>query len=136
MDSRAPARVQAVPNAIARVARSSQRERRQLDDLASLEGRLVGADPDAGPVGAGRGVRLGVALLHEGTDELVHEVRMRAAVPAALDKRKVLRVVDLCRLREAADRLGKQVGIVGNLDTRGNLGLRLLRRVDKVLFVL
>ena len=55
------------------------------DHLASAgHGRLVGADAGGGPVGGRDGVDPGPPLLDDTADELVHEVRVRAVVPAAL----------------------------------------------------
>src|SRR6185436_4951510 len=64
----------------------TQRELRQPHDFAPLEGGLVGDDADAGPVGGEGGVGPGVAAGGEGGDELVDEVRMRAAVAAPLNE--------------------------------------------------
>src|SRR5262249_49173503 len=77
-------------------------EGRQLHDFAPLLGRLVRADPHAGPVGGLHGIGPRVAVLHEGGDELVDEVRVRAAVAAPLNEREVVGVLD--RFREHADR--------------------------------
>ena len=55
--------------------------------------------------------------------EVVHQVRMRAAVAAALQERQVLGVLDRGRLREALDRLRQQVRVVRHLHALGNLRL-------------
>ena len=51
-----------------------------------------------------------------GHQEVVGQVRVRAAVAAALEERQVVGVLDRRGLRELADRLGQQVGVVGHLD--------------------
>ena len=66
------------------VSALTEREVGQPHDLAALFCRLVGADADAGPVGAGHGVGPRVAVLDQGADELVDQVRMRAAVARRL----------------------------------------------------
>ena len=47
--------------------------------------------------------------------EVVDEVRVRAAVAAALQERQMLGVLNRLRLREPLDRLGQQVRVVGHL---------------------
>src|SRR5262245_17899136 len=77
-----------------------QRERRQLDDLAPLHRRLVRENADAGPVRGLDRVRVRVAILDESVDELMHQMRMRPAVAAALYERQVrvlVGVVDALR---------------------------------------
>src|ERR1035438_3605425 len=57
---------------------------------------------------------------------------MRAAVPAALHERQVVLLAGVVHAlgREAADRLGQQVGIVWHLDALRDLRLRLFRGVQ------
>ena len=62
-------------------------------------------------------------LAEAGHQEVVDEVRVRAAVAAALQEREVLGVLDRRRLREPADRLREQVRVVGHLDALRDLGL-------------
>ena len=81
-----------------------------------------------------RGVGPRVAVFHQRPDELVDQVRMRAAVARPLDEREVLRVLD--RPRELADFLGQKMGVVGHRDPLRDLRLRLLRRVHDVLLAL
>ena len=61
----------------------------QLHDLAALQRGLVGAEADAGPVGGLFGIWERIAILDERADDLVREVRMAAAVAAALDEAQV-----------------------------------------------
>ena len=58
-----------------------------------------------------------------GHQEVVDQVRVRAAVAAALQERQVLGVVNRRRLREPADRLRQQVREVRHLHALGNLRL-------------
>ena len=54
----------------------------------------------------------------------MNQVRMRAAVAAALKERKVVGILNSGRLREPADGLRQQMGIVGHLHSLGDLGFR------------
>ena len=65
----------------------------------------MGADSDACPVGTGHGIRPWIAVFKQSRNELVHQVRMRAAVAAALNERQVLRVMDFRRQREPFESL-------------------------------
>ena len=69
------------------------------------------------------GVGQGGAVAADGAQEGVDQVRVRAAVAAALKERQVLGVLDGGRLGEPADAFGEQVGVVGHLDPLGDLGL-------------
>ena len=53
----------------------------------------MSADPDAGPVGGGGGVGPRVAVLHQGRGELVHHVRVGAAVAAALSDGEMFKIM-------------------------------------------
>ena len=86
-----------------------QREFRQPHDRPALQRGFMGADADAGPIGARHRVRPRIAVFDERAHEFMHEVRMRAPVAAALDERQMLGVVNLLRQRELADR---QTGLV------------------------
>ncbi|MEY3457074.1 MAG: hypothetical protein RL215_231 [Planctomycetota bacterium] len=46
----------------------------ESDDFAAFEGGFVGAESDAGPVGAGDGVGAWVAIFEEGAQHFVSEV--------------------------------------------------------------
>ena len=70
-------------------------ELRDHHPLAALHGRLVGADADHRPVGAGRGVGQGGLLAEDGHEEVVDEVRVGAAVAAALEEGQVLLVLEV-----------------------------------------
>src|SRR5262249_1854488 len=99
--------------------------------FAPLHRRLGGADADHGPVGGGGGVDgedggggggggggQGLALAADGREPGVGQVRVRAAVAAALNERQVLfllKAVDAFG-REALDRLGQEVGEIGHRD--------------------
>ncbi len=56
----------------------------ESDELATFLGGLVGEDAGAGDVGRLRGVRVAVPVAAQQFDELVGEVRVRAAVATAL----------------------------------------------------
>ena len=75
----------------------------------------MGAKADAGPVGGLFGVREGIAAFDESHGELMGEVRMAAAVTAALHEAEVrlfAEVIDALR-GEVANALGQQFGVVG-----------------------
>ena len=74
----------------------------------------MSTDADAGPVGACDGIGPRVAVFNQRVDELVDQVRMRAAMSAALDERQVVGVFD--GLSEPADRFGEQVSVIGDAD--------------------
>ena len=94
----------------------------------------MSADAHAGPVGGGYGVWPWVPILHEGGGELVHHVGMGAAVSAALDEGEVVGVLD--GLGELLNGLGEKVGVVGDCDLLGNLGLGALGHVHDAGLVL
>ncbi len=48
----------------------------QFDELSTFDCTFVGANADAGPVGAGNRIRPWIAIFYQGTDKLVHKVRM------------------------------------------------------------
>src|SRR5262249_8376148 len=81
-------------------------KRRYHHPLAPLHRGLVCADPYHRPVRARCRVRHRRLLAANGHEPVVREVRVAAAVAAALDEREMLRVLDRRRLRELADRLG------------------------------
>ena len=58
-----------------------------------------------------------------GHEEGVDEMRVRAAVAAALQEGEVIGILDRCRLREPADRLGSRRGVVGHLHALRDLRL-------------
>src|SRR5271165_6835141 len=107
---------------------SARREVGDLYDLPTLERRLMGADPDGGPVRRLFYVRKWVAIFKESGHELVDEMWMRTTVTAALDEREMIFVGDA--LRELANRLGQKVSVVRNLDAFCYLRLRFLRGVE------
>ena len=89
----------------------------------------------ASPIGGLDRIGEGVALLHQGLDELVGEVGVRTTVPSALREGTVLLAFAVDTLgREATNGLGQQVGEVRHLDVFGNLGLGLLGRVEDGVF--
>ena len=115
-----------------------EREGRQFDDRAAFEGGLVRAQAHAGPVGRLHGVRERIAILDQRHGELVRQVRMAAAVAAALREAQVrllARVIDALR-RVFRDALGQAPGEVGALDRLGNLRLGQLGRVQDERLVL
>src|SRR5437870_543170 len=91
--------------------------------FAALHGRLVSADADHGPVGAGFGVGQSGFFAEDGHEEVVSQMGMAAAVTAALQERQVLGILDGGRLREASDRLRQQAGVIRHLHALGNLRL-------------
>ena len=88
----------------------------------------MGADAYASPVGGGLGIRPWVAVLDEGAQEFVDHVRVAAAVAASLHEGEVIGVLN--GLREFLDRLGQQVGVVGDLHLLRNLRLGTLSYVQ------
>ena len=54
----------------------SQRELGQLHNLAALQCRLVGTDADTCPVGSGDGIRPWFAILDDGADHFVSQMRV------------------------------------------------------------
>jgi hypothetical protein len=64
-----------------------EREFWEANDLPSLLRALVRADPNTGPVCAGHCIGPGVSILRQSRKELVHQVRMRTAVPTTLNER-------------------------------------------------
>src|ERR1019366_1286966 len=91
-----------------------------MNDAAALDGGFMRADSGAGPVD--RLINIGErwAVLHNAGNELMHEVRVRAAVSTTLNERKmrVLFVIDALG-REGPNRLGKQSGVIGYANSRG-----------------
>ena len=67
-----------------------QRELRQVHDRSALESGLVSQDADAGPIRTQGRVRPRIAVVAQGRDELVDQVRMRAAMTATLNEAQVL----------------------------------------------
>ena len=119
-----------MPPCSACVTASGQREVGEVDDFATFLSRLMGADPDARPVGGGHRVRPGLAALCQGRYELIDQMRVRAAMAGALDKRQVIRVLD--RARERTDGFREQVGEIGDLHGRRDFVFRFLGRVQHV----
>ena len=110
------------------VSRSSGRaprsEYRNVDAFSAIHRRLVGAKADHRPVGRRGGIRHWRAVTCERAQEGVDQVRMRAAVPAALKKREVVGILNRRRLRKLADRFRQQMRVVRHLHPLGDLGLR------------
>jgi len=84
------------------------------------------------------GVGEGGAVALDGAQPGVDEVRVRAAVSAALDEREVRLALDVVHAlgREPSDRLGEEPGEIGHGDARGDLGLGLAQGVDDGLLAL
>src|SRR2546422_667275 len=59
---------------------------RQLHNFAALQSRFVGAKADAGPVCGFACVRERVAMFNQGADELMRQMRVRAAMACALSE--------------------------------------------------
>ena len=77
----------------------------------------MSADANASPVGRLNGVGPGIAVFEQRANKLVDQVRMAAAVAAALNEAQVnilTHVIDALR-REWTNGLRQQVGIIGNL---------------------
>ena len=94
-----------------------------LTSCPPLTATFVGANADAGPVGASHRVWLGIAIFDQGTDEFVHEVRVRTTVTATLDERQMVCILN--RLGEFANRFRQQMRVVGHFYFTGNFVLRL-----------
>src|SRR5262245_50020946 len=97
----------------------------QLHNRAAFECGFMRAKADAGPVGGLRGIRERIAIFDERHRELVRQVRVAAAVAAALGETQMgflARVVDAlsCVLLNA---LGQATGEIRALDRLGNLWL-------------
>src|SRR5690348_4066378 len=108
-----------------------QGELRETHELAALERGFVRTQADAGPVRRAASVGGRRAFVRQSADELVDEMRMRAAVSRALGEAQMaLFVVVDAPGGEAPDRLGQPVREVGHLDALGDLGLRALRGVQ------
>ena len=76
----------------------------ELDDFATLLGALVGAKADAGPVGRGHRVGPWVPVFDQGAHEFVDQMGVGTTVPATLDERQVVGILD--RLGEGSDGFG------------------------------
>ena len=95
----------------------------------------MGEDAGAGPVGGLTCVRERLTLGEQRLDELVGEVRVGAAVAAALREGQVVFAFAVDALgREVLDLLREAMGEVGYLDLLRDLWLGLLRRVEDRLF--
>src|ERR1051326_1736062 len=101
----------------------SQSEGGELDDGASLEGGLVGAEADAGPVGGLSGVGEGIAILAQGADKFMREMRMRAAVAGPLHEAEVRFLAEIIDAfgGEGLDGFGQAFGVVRRFDGLGDL---------------
>src|SRR5437868_6912926 len=66
-------------------SRLLSRKCRQFHALSAFFCRLMAPQADASPVGAGRRIGPRLAAFHQGRDEFVDPVRVRAAVAPALD---------------------------------------------------
>jgi hypothetical protein len=98
-------------------------EHRNINTFSTVHRRLVGAEADHGPVGGRGRVGQGRAVTRECAQERVDQVRVRAAVAAALKERQVLGILNRRGLRKPADGLGQQMRVVRNLHAPGDLGL-------------
>lgn len=61
----------------------------QTDNLAALQRRIMRAQSHARPVGGLFGIRKGIAILDQRRSELVGQMRVTAAVTAALRETQV-----------------------------------------------
>src|SRR4051812_969226 len=80
-------------------------QHRDRHALAALHRGFVGAQADHRPVGARFGIRQRRLAVEDRLQEMVHEMRVTAPMPAALQEAEVIRVLDRGGLREATDRL-------------------------------
>src|SRR5438105_10015438 len=98
-----------VPVGVRRHA-NSNRKRRQFHDFPALEGRLMSAKPDAGPVGRLLRIRKWLALLNHRAQKFMHEVRMGTTVarPLRETEMRLLGQVINSFGGEALDRLGQE----------------------------
>src|SRR5262249_54426331 len=78
-------------------------ESRDDDPLTAVHGRLVGTQPNHGPVARGLGVGQCRAFSTDGTQEGMHQVGMRSPMSSTLREREVL-----CPLFQAIHALGRK----------------------------
>ena len=78
----------------------------------------MGAEADAGPVGGLHRVRVALAVLDQRGEELVREVRVRAAVAGALGEAEVRLLAEVVDAfgGELADTRRQPLRVVGHLD--------------------
>src|SRR2546422_667706 len=113
-------------------------ERGQFYNRAPSEGRLVRAEADAGPVGGLLRVRKRIAIFGKSADELMHQVRVRTAVPCALgeaEMRFLGQIIDALG-GEPANGFGQQFRVIGHFDLPGNFRFRQFGRVQHVRLML
>src|SRR5437867_1605164 len=65
------------------------RKSRQFDNLAAFKRRLVGAKAHTGPIGGLFGIGESVAILKQGAEEFMDQVRMRSPMTSPLGKAQV-----------------------------------------------
>ena len=104
----------------------------ELDDFATLLGALVGAQADAGPVGRGHRVGPWVPVFDQSAHEFVDQMGVGTTVPATLDKRQVVGILD--RLGEGSDRFRQKVCVIRDFDFRGDFVFGFFGRVQNVRF--
>jgi len=104
----------------------------ELDDFATLLGALVGAKAHAGPVSRGHRVGPWVPVFDQGTHEFVDQMGVGTTVPATLDKRQVVGILD--RLGEGSDRFRQKVCVIRDFDFRGDFVFGFFGRVQNVRF--
>src|ERR1051325_7380478 len=104
----------------------SESEGWKLADGAAFECGLVGAKADAGPVGGLSGVGEGFAILDQGADKFMGEVRMRAAVAGALHEAEVRFLAEIIHAfgGEGLNGFGQAFGVVRRFDRFGDLRFR------------
>src|SRR6266568_3738308 len=115
-----------------------KRKRGQFYNRAPFKGRLVRAEAHAGPVGGLLRVRKRIAIFDKSADELMHQVRVRTAMPCALGETEMgfLRQIIDAFGGEPANRFGQQFRVIGRFDLPGNLRFRQFGGVQHVWLVL
>ena len=76
------------------------------DNLAALFGRLMSADADTRPIGAGHRMGPWISVFPQRIDKFVDQMGMRTAVSAPLKERAVFRIVNLLGECELTDAFG------------------------------
>ena len=103
---------------------------RQPDNRPAFQRGIVRAQADAGPVGGLFGVRKRVPVFDQCGEELVDQVRVRAAMARALgeaEMRFLAQIIDAFG-RKPANRRGQELCVVGRFDFFGDLRFGQLRR--------
>src|SRR5690625_6054380 len=86
----------------------------------------MGEDTDTGNVGRLYRVRVGIVAFQHGTDEIMHQMRVRATMTTALGKAQVLIFLIIhAAPGEGANFFRQQMSVVRHFYSLGNFRLRL-----------